>query len=68
MLVPAESSVTAQFSWELPVGRREDFRRGRAQDWGRGKDQGKLLGGLGLGANLEEGKHLFGESKGEVDI
>lgn len=47
-LVSAESPVTAQFSWELPVGGRETS-GGRAQDWGAEKGQGKLLGGLGLG-------------------
>lgn len=38
-----------QLGWELPIGRREDLRGGRAQDWGADWD---------LGQALKEGKHL----------
>lgn len=68
LLVFAERPVPAQFSWELPVCRREDLRGGRAQDWGAGEDQGKVLGGLNMGQALEKGKNLFRERKREAGI
>lgn len=64
-LVSAESLVTVQFSWELPVGRREDLRGSRGQECGT-KDQGKPLRRLGLRHSLKGGK-AFGDRKG-VDI
>lgn len=65
LLVSAESPVTAPFSWVLPVGRREDFRGGKAQDWGTREGQGKLLGRLGLGVSLKGGEaFVWREKKG----
>lgn len=64
LLVSAQSPVTAQFSWELPLL----IRGGKAQDWGTGWGLGETSVSTGLGASLEGEEELFGERKKEVDI